>query len=766
MKLFSRPALLMRGIFASPLSRFLNESNDNLGHLSVQGAPLSKWIRRETNLDILNSTLVRAQSSGDAMRTLEIGRKICELNPSDDTFLKHAQQCLWANHITEAQQFFDKIESDDRKNAKDTLNLQVHLNAHKGDYDQALSALQIHEAPALLWFELAKVQLARGSFDQADATIRLGKETLKEAPLLQLLEVQLIGLTNGFDTAFAALNALTPKIPPKSEGWRAVYANLFMEHGRFLEALTYLTNALEENPDQFGLYPLHQAAAMQSDAGKIHNHLLEKVASRFPNHPQINVLRCNWAADQNDLDLAESLLPKIRIQSEWDYLTCRLGIACQSPGDAAAQRAFEACIKAGIKFGSVETLMANYLYYFQAAGGGVQQALKLIDPLIPHKFNDTGLLSLYLKLLLACERFEDAKAFFADLPEGLKETCSLKPFEMYFDAKIGNHERAKAGWQAFLTDSAHVCLNAHASYPDPIDLKYEEAPDDILLFLTVFNGIEYVDWFLSYYRQLGVNHFFITDNGSTDGTFERLRREDDVTLFQNLGSFSAAACGVFWVNYLMRRYGVGHWCFHVDMDEAFVFPRMEEGAQLSDLIAYLDANGFEAVPSLMLDIYPKHLGVPESNDRFSSSIYIDRDYFSMPCELPPYQFIQGGLRSRISGRSLMMTKSPLIKMSADTAYLVNNHQHTHLRMADMSAALLHYKFVGDLMGRVDEAIDREEHFMGARFYKSLRNPLSKGDASDGFVSEYSVIYEGPSQLCSLGLIHSSANWDKVKLNGI
>ena len=51
----------------------------------------------------------------------------------------------------------------------------------------------------------------------------------------------------------------------------------------------------------------------------------------------------------------------------------------------------------------------------------------------------------------------------------------------------------------------------------------------ILLFSTMRNERIRVPYFLAYYRRLGVNHFLIVDNGSTDGSREFLAEQRDVT---------------------------------------------------------------------------------------------------------------------------------------------------------------------------------------------------------------------------------------------
>ncbi len=47
-------------------------------------------------------------------------------------------------------------------------------------------------------------------------------------------------------------------------------------------------------------------------------------------------------------------------------------------------------------------------------------------------------------------------------------------------------------------------------------------PSDVLLVSTVRNEKIRLPYFLRYYRELGIDHFLIVDNDSTDGTLDYL----------------------------------------------------------------------------------------------------------------------------------------------------------------------------------------------------------------------------------------------------
>jgi hypothetical protein len=239
---------------------------------------------------------------------------------------------------------------------------------------------------------------------------------------------------------------------------------------------------------------------------------------------------------------------------------------------------------------------------------------------------------------------------------------------------------------------------------------------------------------------------------------ERLCAEPDISVFSNTESFGRSGFGVLWVNHLMQRFAVDHWCFHVDIDEAFVFSGCDGTRTLRDLVAYCDDRGFGCVPAIELDMYPERLdGRPA--DPFAASCYFDVDYVAVRSELPPYTMIQGGIRERFTGIALAMQKTPLVRMAAEVRYLECNHSTIHLPVADISGALLHHKFAGDLKHRLDEAIARKEHFAGAISYRRLEGALGTAGFSQSLLSVHSRRYYGPDSLVHHGLIKSAPEWD-------
>jgi hypothetical protein len=408
-------------------------------------------------------------------------------------------------------------------------------------------------------------------------------------------------------------------------------------------------------------------------------------------------------------------------------------------------------------------MASTHTYYYNCSRERLRNCLIKLEPLTAPPPTNVYFWQTYLRCLVAIGEEKTAKENYFSLPPGLATGAVLKPFSMFFDAREKRDAKARKDWISHIQATRHLCVNAPSSYPQTIRLKYAETSSAVLLFVTLFNAMDYIDSFLAHYRALGVNHFFVVDNGSNDGSCEHLCEQQDVSVFSNRESFAKAAFGVLWVNHLMQRFGIGHWCFHVDIDEYFVFPNCNGTRTLRDLLSYCENRGFGCVSAIELDMYPEHLDGRPDIDPFKASCYFDMDYVATDTELPPYVMIQGGIRQRLTGLPLSMQKSPLILMAPDVRYIECNHSTTHLPVADVSGALLHYKFVGDIKRRTAVAISRAEHFAGAITYRRLNSAVHSMSSEDSLLSLHSRRYEGPGSLVEHGLIKSSASWDEHQM---
>ncbi len=275
--------------------------------------------------------------------------------------------------------------------------------------------------------------------------------------------------------------------------------------------------------------------------------------------------------------------------------------------------------------------------------------------------------------------------------------------------------------------------------------------------------------FLEYYRRLGVAHFLVVDNQSTDGLQEYLADQPDCSAWLGDGSYKASNFGMDWCNRLLERYGCGKWCLTVDPDEFLVFPYCEERG-LRALTRYMDGMEQPSLFAPMLDAYgPDRLSrtplVPGMSP-FEACPYFDR--FNMSQKFDWYRrnwWVQGGVRMRRFAADApdlapALNKVPLVRWEAGLHYVSSMHHLNKPRFnctvldnpAAVSGALFHFKYVSLLIAKAEEELVRGEHYAGSREYQAYH------DAGDPVLydPEVSVRYRDPMQLVELGFMQAGA----------
>jgi hypothetical protein len=296
---------------------------------------------------------------------------------------------------------------------------------------------------------------------------------------------------------------------------------------------------------------------------------------------------------------------------------------------------------------------------------------------------------------------------------------------------------------------------------------------DILLFSTLRNERERIDWFLAHYRRLGVNHFFFIDNDSDDGTREVLLEQPDASVWHTRASYKAARFGMDWVNALMLRYGTWHWCVVADADELLIYPHWET-RPLPALTAWLEGEGQVVMPAMMLEMYPKgpvgdQLCPARGSDPLALLEWFDPANY-MISHKPKLDalLIQGGPRARkfferAPNRAPTLTKLPLIHWSWHNAWV--NSTHSLLPRAlnrvyardggeGISGALLHTKFLPTIVPKSASEKQRGEHFGNAQVFERYYDAVI---GNPDLWCPHSARFEGWAQLEELGLI-SRGGW--------
>ncbi len=297
-------------------------------------------------------------------------------------------------------------------------------------------------------------------------------------------------------------------------------------------------------------------------------------------------------------------------------------------------------------------------------------------------------------------------------------------------------------------------------------------PDSLLLFASIRNEAQRLPHFLQHYRALGIDHFLIVDNGSTDGSAEMLAGQSDVSLWRTPVSYRRHRFGMDWLGWLLLRYGHDHWCLTVDADELLIYPH-HDTRPLRALTEWLDRSGQRVFPAMMLELYPKGPLEAQRYDPATDPTALLRwfdagNYTIERQEKSRALWIQGGPRARMffadaPHKAPTLTKIPLVRWHWRFAYLNSTHSILPPRLNEAydttggeaaSGLLLHTKFLPTIVAKAAEEKQRREHFGTPDTFDAYYDSLI---ASPDFWNEHSSALGGWRRLEALGLM-SRGGW--------
>ncbi|MEO0400795.1 MAG: glycosyltransferase family 2 protein [Pseudomonadota bacterium] len=297
-------------------------------------------------------------------------------------------------------------------------------------------------------------------------------------------------------------------------------------------------------------------------------------------------------------------------------------------------------------------------------------------------------------------------------------------------------------------------------------------PKDLLCFSTMRNEAIRLPYFLDYYRDMGINHFLIVDNDSTDGSADYLASQPDVSVWTTPGSYKRSRFGVDWLNWLQMKYGHSHWNLVVDPDEFLVYPFCDT-RPLRALTDWLDASSIKSFSAMLLDMYPKGRLDEQpyqagQNPMEIASWFDSGNYTIAKNHRFGNLWIQGGPRARVffpdtPEKAPALNKIPLVKWDRRYAYVSSTHMLLPRGLNQVydewggekaSGVLLHAKFLDTFNTKAAEELDRKQHYSASVEYKAYANTMR--DDPDLWC-KWSEKYINWRQLEILGLM-SKGNW--------
>ncbi len=296
--------------------------------------------------------------------------------------------------------------------------------------------------------------------------------------------------------------------------------------------------------------------------------------------------------------------------------------------------------------------------------------------------------------------------------------------------------------------------------------------NDVLLFATLRNEQIRLPYFLDYYRRLGVGHFLIVDNGSTDGGTDYLAEQPDVSLWRTDHSYKRAKFGMDWLNALLNRYAHNHWALVVDVDEFLVYPYWET-RPLNALTDWLDSCRQRSFGTVLLDMYAKddvgQTRYTQGQDPFEILSWFDAANYTFNRD-GRYRnlWVQGGPRQRMffpdkPELAPALNKVPLVRWRFGAVYRSSTHTlmprglnqvYKESGGERLCGVLMHAKFIDAFANKAEEELQRGQHYAASREYRVYSEKLSQGL---NMWTPCSTRYEGWQQLDALGLL-STGSW--------
>lgn len=333
-------------------------------------------------------------------------------------------------------------------------------------------------------------------------------------------------------------------------------------------------------------------------------------------------------------------------------------------------------------------------------------------------------------------------------------------------------------------------------------LAIPDNPREIRVFLIAHNEYARLPFLLNHYRQLGVSRFFIVDDNSNDGSREFLLQQNDCHIFHPSNSYKESRSGLHWRKVLMDAYGIDQWCLILDADEILVYPHCET-VRLRQFCDYLDSVNSNTFFAFMLDMYAgknaEAVCVP-GKAFYEVCPYFDKDYkfrtvspFNKEAALLPEIRVVGGPRLRLFypfqrhtgfisrmilsfgiglGKKLAfirnkphyapaLIKVPLLKWQADYKRLTSHvmEKPENGSMAEVTGALLHFKFFSDFDEKAKNHIAKGQYYNGSQEYRRyLAYMLKNPDFS--FLYKGSLKYADSNSVLGAGLIKSTKDYDR------
>ena len=291
----------------------------------------------------------------------------------------------------------------------------------------------------------------------------------------------------------------------------------------------------------------------------------------------------------------------------------------------------------------------------------------------------------------------------------------------------------------------------------------------------------FIEAFLNYYRELGVDHFLILDDGSDDGTKEILTEQHDVTVLESEFAYGEVyrrvslpflrmqemRAGIRLKALLPSTFLKNQWCVYADADEFYILP--PEACTMQKLVLELDRRAYSVALGVMVEFYPKEYSdldldveEPKSFDNlldmapyFDAAQLLEVNEKGDIKRLRPsasgrlfrqYDIPLGNTSGSKKHRGSATHKVPLIKPGRHVR-LFSGHKASVSVPPDLALTVAHFKFTPDVLRRTNLALNTQAWSGGSQKYSKYELLFNKMAECNGtFMSSDSARYTKSEQL--------------------
>lgn len=553
----------------------------------------------------------------------------------------------------------------------------------------------------------------------------------------------------------------------EKEAYLWEYLDYLKKWGKYDEAEMLVNQLMTKTPGAFSILVFRAQLAKLRRDYQLAKRLYGDLVQKFPDNPNTKVIYLQCLLDLLQFEEAEAFFEKHGEHATHLSLRLMKIQILKRQGQLEEALAYIQLLRE--KFSDPENLIVIYRNIiellkirFNHYGKGQDQLLRVAEeaskkwPQMDQFSN--SLLQAYLANDLKEEAFRIIDANQQNNSIGMMRASIWKQMQE------GRYQEASDTWKKLqnLHFVPHIQPIRKESLTRVDENTFSPEKEAIYVFTVARNERWRLPWFLGYYRSLGVDRFFFVDNNSDDGSLEYLQKQPDVHIFWTDESYAKNFSGVLWLNHLMEEYGNDAWCMYVDVDEAIVFPGIEQ-RNIRYLTEYMAQNGDEAFSGFMLDMFSfenrvRHPSEGEVDFSTDYPFFINKYYKNPALQCPFYQ-TRGGIRLELLNGYENQTKTPILRGGKGIKLLGSSHYISPAKISDVTGVLLHYKLTGDIAQsfeidltenrRIPACRNRYQKYLEALQYDTLESMRSHPNL---------VLYQSSQQLESLGLIKAPTSF--------